>query len=69
MSAMTIKKLAGQTISSTDEILRLWSEAFCCGDIRREQVPDIMDRLLDLRSAAGIVAAVANTKKKQGAPT
>jgi hypothetical protein len=69
MSAMTIKKLASQTITDTDEILKKWSEAFCRGDVSREQVPRIMDCLLDLRSAAGVMAAPTTTKRKQGVST
>ena len=68
MSAMTIKKLAGQTITGTDELLKLWSEAFCRGDVSRDQVPRIMDCLLDLRSAAGLMAT-APSRKKQGVST
>jgi len=64
VSAMTIRKLAGDTVITTDQILRQYSEAFVRGDLRREQVTKIMDALLDLRSAACLMSIPERKKVK-----
>lgn len=64
MSAMTIRKLAGDTVTTTDQILKKYSEAFVRGDLRREQVSTIMDALLDLRSAACLMSAEREKVKR-----
>jgi hypothetical protein len=64
VSAKTLRELATTTVTETDAILRSWHAAFERGDCRQNQVSDIIDALLDLRSAACLKAALPGKKEK-----
>ena len=65
LSAITLKKMAAETVVSTDAILRAWHTAFERGDCTQEQVSDIVDALLDLRTAACLKAAPPSKRKEK----
>jgi hypothetical protein len=68
VSVMTLRKMASANIDDADALLEKWRLALARGDFTTEQASPIVDALLELRTAACLLASAPNrqrTKKEK----